>query len=159
MRGKRVRTRSAVEVPEVQPHRPAARARLARDGARDLVARAQLVHELLPVRVDEPRPLAAQGLGQQETGRALDGQGRGVELDELHVEQRGPRAQRHGHAVARGHGRVGGLAEHLARAAGGQQRGPGQDPHLVRGPGVRPSARKRQPATRPSWTTRSVEQA
>ncbi len=48
-------------------------------------------------------------------------QGRGMELEELHVGHGHPRPQCHGHTVPGGRRRVGGHREHLAGTAGGQQ--------------------------------------
>ena len=54
------------------------------------------------------------GLGMIEAG--------GMELDELHVGDRRAGALGHGHAVAGGDVRIGGVEIDLAAAAGGQQR-------------------------------------
>ena len=65
----------------------------------------------------------------------IDGEGGRVELDELDVGHRHPRAQRHGDPVGGGLGRVGGHREQLAGATAGEQGVRG--PHDVRttGPG------------------------
>jgi len=73
--------------------------------------------------VDVAKSLAADGLADERLlpvrVRAEPHDGR-VELHELEVAQPGAGAQRHRHAVAGGHARVGGLAEHLAEPAGGE---------------------------------------
>ena len=74
----------------------AARVDLGLLGARDDVARGELhrvrrvrLHEALALAVDQVRALAAAALGQQDPGRV---ERRRVELHELHVLQRQPRA-------------------------------------------------------------------
>ncbi len=49
----------------------------------------------------------------------------GMKLDELHVGDRRARAVGHGHAVAGGDVRVGGVKINFAAAAGGEQDGAG----------------------------------
>src|SRR6185312_11549844 len=99
--------------------------------ARHHVARRQVLrrwrialHEALAVRIDQIATFTARALGDEAT-RAVDA-GR-MKLDELHVLQRQPGAQRHGAAVAgagmrRGAGRVG-----AAISAGGEDRGLGAE--------------------------------
>jgi len=67
--------------------RPAAGALLAEDGAGDLITREELVGEALEARIQEAGPFAANGLRHQEAGRPRDRERRGMELDELHVEE------------------------------------------------------------------------
>src|SRR5208337_4550474 len=102
----------------------AALANLYGHGAADDVARCEVLgvrgvalHEALAGRIDEIAALAAGALGDQ-AARAVDA-GR-VELNELHVLQRQPRAQNHGVAVA-GAGVGGGRREIGAAVAAGRE--------------------------------------
>ena len=137
------------QVPQVERHRAAALPVLAEDRARHLVARGQLLREPLACAVQEVCPLPPHRFRHQEPRRARDRERRGMELHELHVEQRGAGAEPHGHAVAGRHGRVGGLGEHLPRAASGQQRRPRQHQGLaavlVQEAAARPRGRRGSP--------------
>ena len=97
----------------------------------------------LAVGVDQPGALAAQRLGQQEARRARHGERGRVELHELEVGD--ARAGRPGHRdpVAGRHLGVGRLAEHLAGAAGREQRraGAGRPRRAVRIQIATPTAR------------------
>ena len=83
------------------------------DGACDNVARGErepfviFLHEFLAVECAEDASVAAHGFGDEEAG-AVAGveEGRGVELDELHVFHSSLGAVDHGDAVACGHERV-----------------------------------------------------
>ena len=111
---------------QVEDHRPPSSAVLAGDRAGHLVAGGQLVGEALPRGVAQVRPFSAHRLGDEEPRRARERQRRRMELDELHIEEGRPRSERHGHSVAGGHGGVGRLGEHAARAPGGEERRPGE---------------------------------
>ena len=79
------------------------------DGERDLVARRQLVHEALALRVVQERALAAHRLGHEEAvARALEPQRRGVELHELEVGEQRARLAREAEPRADRAARVGG---------------------------------------------------
>ncbi len=101
----------------------------ASDGASHDIARGEFeqwmiaLHEALLLVVAQPRSFAAQGFAQQEARHAGQTEGGGVELIELHVSDGGAGPPCHGDAVASGHGRIGGVAVDLARAAAGQQDG------------------------------------
>ena len=83
-------------------------------------ARVILLHEFLAVQRAEHGAIAAHGLGDEERGTvARMIEGRGMELDELHVLHRSLGTVDHGDAVARGHQRVGGVAVHGLAAARG----------------------------------------
>ncbi len=125
------------EVPAVQVHVIGApELHLPGDRLGDDVARGELVqlvlpdHEAVPVRVDQVRALAADGLGDQRLLalglRAQPEDGR-VELDELQVGDLGPGAQGQRDAVAGGDRRVGAGGEDLAHTAGGEHHGAGPD--------------------------------
>ena len=94
-------------------------------------------HEALAVGVAQDAALAAHGLGDEQAAHAgrMDHAGR-VELHELHVDElgAGPPGQRV--AVAGGLPGVGGDGEGAARAAGGEDDGPGREGHrdAVRAP-------------------------
>ncbi|CAM5665473.1 hypothetical protein SVIOM74S_01346 [Streptomyces violarus] len=88
------------------------------------------LHEAHAVGVDQVGALAADRLGDQRLLALRVGaqeEDRRVELDELQVAHLGARAQRQGHAVARGDGRVGRRREDLAHAAGRQDHRGGVD--------------------------------
>ena len=97
--------------------------------ARDQVARGQLTrrvipgHEALAIGIDQMRALTAQRLRQQKPRRARDIQRGGMELHEFQVGHLRARVPRQRHAVAGGDRGVGGVAKHLAGAAGGEQDG------------------------------------
>ena len=122
-----------VEVLQRQEHRPPRARQLPDDAARDAIAGRQIAgrlvagHERLAVGVHQPRALAAQRLGEQEARLPGDLQRRRMELHELEVGDARAGELRHRDAVAGGHLRVGRLAEHLAGAAGREQRGAGAD--------------------------------
>jgi hypothetical protein len=97
--------------------------------ARHHVARLQLVDEALTGGVAQQGAVPAQRFGEERSGHGVDGEGGGVELGELDVGHRHPRAQRHGDAVAGGLDRIGGDGVELAGAAGGHQHVGG--PHLT----------------------------
>ena len=81
------------------------------------------LHEALAVVVAQVGAFAAEGLGEQEAGRAGQGQGGGMELVELHVGEFRIRTSGEGDAVAGGYGGVGGVRVDLACAAGGDEDG------------------------------------
>ena len=121
-----IRERGADRVAGVEEDLPTGRTAPA-DGPGDHVPRRELrvrvlaEHEALARRVEEDRPFAAQGLGQQRQRiGALGGERRGMELDHLHVEQPGAGPGGHGEAVAGDLRRVGGAGEQPADAAGGK---------------------------------------
>ena len=146
MRGKRVRTRSGSRWRRSRRTGPRP-SRSSRTMARATWSRGRSSSvKRSPAPLRRQAALAAHRLRDEEARRARDGQGRGMELHELHVEERRSRPQRHGHAVAGGHRRVRGLGEDLAGAAGGEQGGAGAAPTSRRPSSVR----KRQPTTRPS---------
>ena len=90
-----------------------------REVAGRLVAR----HERLAVGVDQPGAFAAQRLRQQEARlRPRPGSAVGWNCTNSRSATRAPAAQRHRDAVAGRHLGVGRLAEHLAGAAGREQR-------------------------------------
>lgn len=99
------------------------------DGAGDDVAGGEfqllvvLGHEALAARVDEVGSFAAEGFAKEEARGSLLTEGGGMELVELHVHHGGSGAVGGGDAVSGGYLRVGGVAEDLSRAAGGQQDG------------------------------------
>ena len=99
------------------------------DGARgERATFVVLLHELLTVLRAQHRPVAPDGLGDEEGGPlARMIQGRGVELHELHVLDHPPGAVHHGDAVAGGYlgGGRGGI--HAADASRGQQGHFGQE--------------------------------
>lgn len=107
---------------------------LAVDGARHDVARSEreprviLVHELLAAEVAEHGAISAHGLGDEER-RAVAGmiEGRGMELDELHVLHCALGAVDHRDAVAGGDEGVGRGGVDGATAAGGHQCRLGQE--------------------------------
>ncbi len=76
--------------------------------------------------VQQVGTLAAQGLGQEQSGVLLAVEGRRVELHELHVAHHRASPVGHGMSVARGHQRVGRASEHLAGPAAGQHDGASQ---------------------------------
>ncbi len=110
---------------------------LADDRPAHHVARGQLRpgivlgHEAAAVAIDEVRPFAPHGLGDQVAAGAGDVEHRGMELHELHVAQLGPGAEGQRHAVAGGHLGIGRLAVDLAHAAAGQDRLLGPDQRLA----------------------------
>ena len=149
MRGKRVRTRSASRWRRSSVTGPPPVAVLADDRARHLVARRQLLGEPLARAVEEVGALAAHRFRDQEPRRARDRERRGMELHELHVEQRG--ARRAGPWPRR---------RRSPRAGWWSRRTPAPRrrwPAAWRGPAPasrrRRSSRKRQPTTRPSATS------
>jgi len=98
-------------------------------------------HEALASGVQQYCPLAADSLGDQEGRGAGPAQGRGVKLDELHVHHFGAGPEGQGDAVARSHGRVGGVPVHLPGAPGSQhQEATGEGEALAAGPvqGLKP---------------------
>ena len=103
------------------------------DGAADDVARGELAifvivkHEAVAVAIDEVGAFAADGFGDEGAAGAGDIERRGVELDHLHVAERGTRAVGHGVAVGGGDFWVGGFAIELAGAAGGENGAFGPD--------------------------------
>ena len=118
-------------------------ARAAVDGARHHVAGAELGHRVLvrheavAVGVAQDRALAADGLADQPQGALAEGEGGGVELDELQVGERGAGAGGQGGAVGGGAERVRRPRVQVAGAAGGQHHrtGPPRDLAAVRGRG------------------------
>ncbi len=82
------------------------------------------MHEALARRVHQPRALAAQRLGEQESRHAGKTQRRGMKLVKLHVGQLSARSERRRDSVSRRHRRIGRVAVHLTRAAAGQQHRP-----------------------------------
>ena len=88
------------------------------------------LHEAFAVGVDEIAALAPASF-RHEHARAVDAGG--VELPHLDVLHRHADAQRHAHAVARVHQRVGGAGVDAAGAAGGEDRRPGLDEHHLAG--------------------------
>lgn len=99
---------------------------LAGNGQADNVTRSEfqavveIGHEADAADVAEVRAFAADRLGDEVPGTAGDVQHGGVKLHELHVAELRPGPEGNGVAVAGGDGGVGGLAEDLARSAGGQ---------------------------------------
>src|SRR5882757_2947506 len=79
------------------------------------------LHEALAICVDEVCAFAAKSLAQEKTGSAGLGEGRGVELIELHVGDRGTGAVSHGDAVSCGDGGVGGVGVNLTCASAGEE--------------------------------------
>ena len=77
-------------------------------------------HEALLVAVEQVGSLTAQRLGDQEAGRGVVVERRGVELDELEVGDLGARAPRRRQTVAGRDERIGGDAEDLSGAARGE---------------------------------------
>ena len=98
------------------------------DRPADDVARGELAHlvvvghEPVAVAVDEVRPFAADGFGDQRTARPGDVQRRRVELHHLHVLQRRAGAVRHRVPVGGRDLRVGRFAVELPRPAAGEDR-------------------------------------
>ena len=92
------------------------------NGPRDHIARLQRVGERRAALVDQHPAKAAQRLGNQERGLAWIVQHGRVELHKLHVAHPRTGPPRHGHAIARGYGRVGGVQKNLPAAARSQQR-------------------------------------
>ncbi len=112
----------------VQPHVPHALGRHpVGHGPADDVAGRELVHEPLPPRVAQERPVSPQGLGQQGPGHGGMVQRGRMELDELEIGHRHPGPQRHGHAVTGGFGGVGRHGVELPRTARGQHHLGGPD--------------------------------
>lgn len=86
-----------------------------------------ILHEAVAVAIDEVAAFAADGFGDEGAACAGDVEGRGVELDHLHVLE--SRAGAVGHGVTIG-GRdlgIGGLAEELTRPAAGEDGALGPD--------------------------------
>ena len=79
------------------------------------------LHEAAAVGVEEHGAIAADGLGDEEGAGYRERCG--VELIELEVGELRARTQRHGDAIAGGHGRVGGVQVELARSTAGQNDG------------------------------------
>ena len=94
---------------------------------REVAARVIARHERVAAAVDQARAFAAKRLGNQKTRRALQVEGGWMELDELEIGNPGTGMIRERDAIAGGHRGVGRLAEHLARPAGGEQRGAGAE--------------------------------
>jgi hypothetical protein len=113
-----------------------------RHGPAHPVPRQQLVHEAFAPGVPQQRAVAPQRLREEGPGHGRVVQGGGVELHELDVGHRHAGPHRHGHAVARGLGGVGGDGVERARPARGQQHRAG--PHL--GPIPRRRERHHAPA-------------
>ena len=125
-----------IDVATVQAHElDAVQLHLVVDGAGDDVAggeaaaRVVVVHEFRPVGPLQDGPFAADGFGNEEGLGVQPGivEGRGVELDELHVLQVALGAVGHGDTVSRSDDGVGGGAVDLAVATGGQNGRPGED--------------------------------
>ena len=89
---------------------------------REVGARVQVRHDRRAVLGPEDSALAANRLADQERLRLRVVEAGGVELDELHVRERGAGAIGHRHPVARGDVGVARVEVDLARAAGGEQR-------------------------------------
>ncbi len=131
-----------------------ARPHLAEHGAGDDVARRQVAagidagHDALPELVDERRPLAAHGLGDQRHRIEARGERCRVELHELEVgEQRaGARGDRQPRAPLAA--RIGRIAVERAEPAGGESTARGVS--IVSYP---PSRKTRTPAT---WSRRTM---
>ncbi len=96
------------------------------DGAGDHVAgrqlglRVALHHEAPAAGVDQDAAFAAHRLADQEAGRPLFPERRGVELEELHVGELGACLVGQGRGAAVGGGRVGGVAEEGSATARGE---------------------------------------
>ena len=84
-------------------------------------------HEALARAIDQIRPFAAHGFGDQRPARSGDIQRRRMKLHHLHVLQRRAGAIRHRVAVGGGDLGIGGLAIKLPRAAAGENRPLGPD--------------------------------
>ena len=103
------------------------------DGAGDDIARSEFLgfvialHETFEIDVAEDATFTAEGFTEKETRGALDGQGGGMELDELHIGENGAGFVGDGHAVSRGDFGIGGFAIELAEAASGEEDGTGAD--------------------------------
>ena len=98
----------------------------------ELAAQIEVDHEAVAAAIDQPRPFAPHGLGDQAAAAAGDVEHGGMELHELHVAQLGAGAKGDRQAVAGGHFGIGGLAINLPRAAGAKDRLLGPDHHLPR---------------------------
>ena len=95
--------------------------------ARSQVAQGQLLHGTASTGIHQHPSLAPHGFRDQEAGRIIQAQGRGMELNEFQVFHRGPRFPGQGDAFAAGLGGVGGVGKQMAAAAAGQHHGPGSD--------------------------------
>ena len=134
MPGNRFRTRSGVQMAQIQKHARLPRLLHLRDDrpAHD-VARRQLGplvvvgHEPPAGRVDQPRAFAAHRFGDQAAAAAGDVQHRRMKLHELHVAQLGAGAIRERLAVAGRHFGIRRLAINLPGAARAQNRLLGPD--------------------------------
>src|SRR5208283_269947 len=85
------------------------------------------LHETFEIDIAENAAFAAEGFAEEEARSALDGKGSGMELHELHVRKDGTGFVGDGHAVTGGEIGIGGFAEELAEAAGGEENGAGAE--------------------------------
>ena len=104
---------------------------LADDGARHNVARRKFSslmvarHKAFQHNVAQLRALTPQRFRKQEARRSLDKQRGGMKLHKFHVADEGAGAVGHGHAVATGHGGIGGFLVDVPQPARGEQYGAG----------------------------------
>jgi hypothetical protein len=125
-RGGDVREALHLDLPHVEPDRGLAGAlELGVDGERHLVARRQLVHEALALRVVEQGSLAAYGLGDQKAvARPVQAERGGVELHELEIGEQRTRLAHKTEAGADRAARVRGALPQRRHPAGGEDHGP-----------------------------------
>ena len=103
------------------------------DGACDNIAWSELLsfvvalHETFEIDIAEDAAFASECFAEKEARGALDGQGSGMELDELHIGEDGAGFVGDSHAVTGGGIGIGGFAVKLAEAAGGEENGAGAD--------------------------------
>src|SRR5208282_3002245 len=106
---------------------------LADDGAGDDIAGSELLsfvvalHETFEIDIAIQSDFPCEGFAEEEARSALDGKGSGMELHELHVRKDGTGFVGDGHAVTGGEIGIGGFAEELGEAAGGEENGAGAE--------------------------------